>query len=577
MDNLRLNQLNSSAVADRVVAWHNRHPLARRIGAAQVHAIGYVALPFTGEALSPAGLTATATATAIAIAAATAAPTAAQAAAQAIAAAAATPLPVLIEAAQSAAAETQNPVEGSRLRERALAPAREQAADPHGAPAADSAAAVLATLAPGTLKRDFSEDFIDTLSARQVARFALKFGLVLARPPLDAPVRKVRAGDGMPDGRKPERRQRVPAQVYLLTAVIETDTRKSRVLLGHGSAVLGQRIHSGPRIAALLAVAVGVMGTPLWWMQADEHTPAQTALQTALQPTPQPALQTTLQTALQTTLQTALQTAPQSAAAAGALLPPPASSPLFAPLPSLATPPSPVGSAASAVPSAVPSEVLPAVLPAAQAAAAAPVTVADSPMPVPMPVPMREPVVEAPVGPEARTRRRGVSIVPLLSEEQKALAREQRQARVDAAAAAAPAALPPSPVSVASAPVAVTAALTGAVMGAVTGAVTGAKAPLAPPVAAFPARAPPVQAAPSGAPAFAISTRTLRTRAEADQVRVAMQALLQTLGHARVQVDVLSQGEDWRVVALPFPQRADAEKGRAMLASRGMRAEVVDF
>ena len=84
-------------------------------------------------------------------------------------------------------------------------------------------------------------------------------------------------------------------------------------------------------------------------------------------------------------------------------------------------------------------------------------------------------------------------------------------------------------------------------------------------------------AAPPTGPVFAISTRALRTRAEADQVRVAMQALLQTLGHARMQVDVLPQGEDWRVVALPFAQRADAEKGRALLASRGMRVAVVDF
>jgi len=78
-------------------------------------------------------------------------------------------------------------------------------------------------------------------------------------------------------------------------------------------------------------------------------------------------------------------------------------------------------------------------------------------------------------------------------------------------------------------------------------------------------------------PVFAISTRTLRTRSEADQVRVAMQSLLLTLGQEQVQVDVLPQGEDWRVVALPFPRRADAEKGRALLASRGMRVVVVDF
>ena len=78
-------------------------------------------------------------------------------------------------------------------------------------------------------------------------------------------------------------------------------------------------------------------------------------------------------------------------------------------------------------------------------------------------------------------------------------------------------------------------------------------------------------------PVFAISTRSLRTRSEADQVQLAMQSLLLTLGQEQVQVDVLPQGDDWRVVALPFPRRADAEKGRALLASRGMRVVVVDF
>lgn len=38
---LRLDELQA-----RVVAWHNRHPLARRIRASQVHSIGEVALPF---------------------------------------------------------------------------------------------------------------------------------------------------------------------------------------------------------------------------------------------------------------------------------------------------------------------------------------------------------------------------------------------------------------------------------------------------------------------------------------------------------------------------------------------------
>ena len=466
-----------------------------------MHAIGYVALPFTGEAAPPA------------------APTAAQAAAQAIAAAAATaattasPLPVLTEVAQAAADASPNPSEGSRLRERALARAREQAADPdafHAAQAAETAAAVLATLAPATLKRSFNENFIDTLNARQVARFALKHGRVLARAPLDGPVRQVPAEPGRPD-----RRQRVPAQVYLLTAVIETDTRKSRVLLGQGPLVLGRRIHSGPRMAALGAFGAGLVGTAVWWMQ------------------PRTVL-------------------PETAAGSGAIPAAEAHAPPAAASEAVAQAP-----AGDARPASQPaSATLPSADSAHPAQAAPPPEVTPAPMPAHEPASMR-----AREPPE--TRRRGVSIVPLLSEEQKALAREQRQALLEAAAAAVP--VPTTAAD--SARAASAPAVAGLPKPAPSPAITPAPAPVAPPVMAAP---------PSG-PVFAISTRALRTRAEADQVRVAMQSLLQSLGHARMQVDVLPQGDDWRVVALPFPQRADAEKGRALLASRGMRVAVVDF
>lgn len=193
-------------------------------------------------------------------------------------------------------------------------------------------------------------------------------------------------------------------------------------------------------------------------------------------------------------------------------------------------------------------------------------------------------MIEPPAAPppetsaEATARRRAVSIVPLLSAEQKALAREQRQALMAAAAAApaparapAPAAEPLAPAAGATAPVAAENAPprdNTAAAPAPTPAPTSTPTP-------GPAR-PATAAAPAG-PVFAVSTRALRTRAEADQVRVAVQALLQTLGHDQVQVDVLPQGDDWRVVALPFPRRADADKARALLASRGMRVAVVDF
>ena len=58
MQALRLNE-----VLTRVVAWHNRHPLAQTIQASQVHSIGEVVLPFASavaqpDSVAPAGLTA---------------------------------------------------------------------------------------------------------------------------------------------------------------------------------------------------------------------------------------------------------------------------------------------------------------------------------------------------------------------------------------------------------------------------------------------------------------------------------------------------------------------------------------
>ena len=89
------------------------------------------------------------------------------------------------------------------------------------------------------------------------------------------------------------------------------------------------------------------------------------------------------------------------------------------------------------------------------------------------------------------------------------------------------------------------------------------------------APAPPPTA--STGPAFAVSTRVLRTRAESEQVAAAMRALLVTPGTPQMHVDVMPAGEDWRVVGWPYTDRALAEKARAMLATRGMKVQVIDF
>jgi hypothetical protein len=67
----------------------------------------------------------------------------------------------------------------------------------------------------------------------------------------------------------------------------------------------------------------------------------------------------------------------------------------------------------------------------------------------------------------------------------------------------------------------------------------------------------------------------VRTRAESDQLAHALRALVGTDGD--IQVEAVAVGADWRVAAWPFLNRRDAERTQALMAARGMRAEVVAF
>ena len=78
-------------------------------------------------------------------------------------------------------------------------------------------------------------------------------------------------------------------------------------------------------------------------------------------------------------------------------------------------------------------------------------------------------------------------------------------------------------------------------------------------------------------PAFAVSTKLLRTRTESEQLADAMRALLAGTGPPGLQVQALRSGEDWRVVVWPYTEQAQAEQARALLASRGMKVAVIDF
>jgi hypothetical protein len=80
------------------------------------------------------------------------------------------------------------------------------------------------------------------------------------------------------------------------------------------------------------------------------------------------------------------------------------------------------------------------------------------------------------------------------------------------------------------------------------------------------------------ATAWAVSTRTLRTRFESEQMLAALRDVAYKNGHGReLKLEVLPAGEDWRAVGWPFTSRVEAERLRAALAERGLKAEVVQF
>jgi hypothetical protein len=87
----------------------------------------------------------------------------------------------------------------------------------------------------------------------------------------------------------------------------------------------------------------------------------------------------------------------------------------------------------------------------------------------------------------------------------------------------------------------------------------------------------PVAAPVAIAPAFALATRLLRTRTESEQIAEALTALLVVPGSPVQKVEVIKIGDDFRVVAWPYPSRTEAERARAALLARGHRLQLIDF
>ena len=421
------------SLASQIVAWHNRHPLARRIGVQDVQSMGYVVLPFAATTSATADLTD------------------------------AVDMP-----AEPALPADAPEGDGATLRERAMARAAQATAEP---PARQAPSTPRATTTAGPLRPAFTEDFIRPLRPAAVAAFALQHGAEEAAPGKHHPVRLVKADAGVA---LPLLQRR-----WLLTAQIDVDGRRSRLLAGAGRApaLLGKRIWSLPRVG----VAVGLPVLTLVVLALG--------IRALLEPAAGgPALPVTA--AVAPAVHAASAVAPASAAASITL----------ATADAVPKPPTEPASASAALP----------------AASERPVDVDPTWGRVNLPS----------IGPVADERRRA--------------AMAARQA--------------------ASGPVAVPAA-------------TGAAAAASTPPPASPKTGP----APMAGPAFALSSRLIRTKAESEQIADAMRGLLVTGNNQQLLVEALRSGDDWRVVCWPFPSREQADKARDLLASRGMKMQVVDF
>lgn len=221
-----MNELRWTELAALVVAWHNRHPLARRIGVQHVHSLGYVMLPFVDEAQAPA------------------------------AAAAATPRAV----PGGAEALPPEAMTGS-LRERAMARAQLDAQGAAATPTAEGSPPSLT--APVQLRPAFDEDFIPPHAPKAVRRWAARQAVAQATPRGDVQVRKVRPEAGVDESAVLPR--------WVLTAQVDAGPARTRVLVGPGDApvVLGRRLISPGRtlLALLLVTALALAAS--WAVQRE--------------------------------------------------------------------------------------------------------------------------------------------------------------------------------------------------------------------------------------------------------------------------------------------------------------------
>ncbi|NRF66868.1 hypothetical protein HLB44_07725 [Aquincola sp. S2] len=366
----------------------------------------------------------------------------------------------------------------------------------------------------------FSEDALPEIGPKRLAAFALRHGFVERPGPAELPERVLQSDRDLLDAPRgdlpPERLNR-----YLVTAAIDLGPSRPRLVLGHGRRmpVQGQRLWSVPRLAALggATMASLLIGVAALWLVATKR-PAEPVIAARPASAPKAASAASVASAAAASaahVGAASATAPVAAASSPAAV---AAVAPPAPVASVAVP-TPVASAPAVVASApTPRPSAPAIVVPPPVLASAPAA-ASAPAVIAAPPPASAPLAEA--------QRASAPLVPRLKPDLAEAARAERQQH---------------------------------------------------PGLPQPASRPPPAASAGPARFYALVTRPMRQRADAEAVLKRLRAETTRIAHpTAIETDLQQTPEGWRVTWWPFTHARQAENARAALAARGVALEMVDF
>lgn len=215
-------------LAEQIVDWHNRHPLARRIAVGDVHTIGVVALPFVRTTADAGAFVEPVLTDAVSA----------------------------FDALHDAAPASRWSVWTQRLKDWPALLSR------------------LPGRARRTQWRAFNEKFIPGLSPARIEAFALAHGF--AEAPATQETRPWRVI--VIDEALAARHGGWPFELYVMSAAVDSGSGRTRVLCGRGipSEIIGRRLWDMRRVgaaAAVLLVLGAVAGWALWPRHAAEPVP----------------------------------------------------------------------------------------------------------------------------------------------------------------------------------------------------------------------------------------------------------------------------------------------------------------